>query len=1672
MDPTVAKNQWLDLSLSLSITNSGTYALRALVMGGNNGTSSCDVFFDSISAWKPDGTPGYVAKAVGIADHSDLDFMQSNYVGTAFDLDTMTATSFPKELNLGWWITQSFYLSLEAAQASHNLLLTLDSHWNSGTGSLMIAADIYTNSQWVGIGTAAVNSVVSGVITIPAARLHTGRNDFRIRAVSGSGGTETVTWDQITLLSEGIESPVFDVTLGVRYCGYAGGSATNLNYPAYVETIFGGWQFRRLSNGVPAAVTNRILLREMPDRGPAFIEFDQYAYVDKFAHTERGEPLDISNSAPFFVLGTRNESSSEFGSGPFNPVHTYVVGTSLTNFPRRMTTDGSGGWPSELRLVFQQNFTGHSLSRDMYCVLATVSTNGSGSNLKNVEIALDAVEPAGTNVSIRSAQIPMGWASETQSWGKVDSPNVTAGDHGSVGFRNSGRYGLADDSGWFVQQFPRGSTEIAPMTLYTLKDGSWVQRMYEEYFFLWPNAASGVRSIFDDDSHTRLEGPASYHVSFRMGHSYGTNEFGEPAYQLLLESKGNAQWQMADLGGQLMGGLRPVAANLQALQGPEHPFLTPDAYVQIVPRTTPTNQADNSFARAYMQARSATNQSFIGAIKGDFHFAPDEVASTGAYADIEQDLWAKSAWSAGQNGKLALFSQRGMHVSGDLQPAVNATSEMHSVDVVMIQKQDGEWITHHVLNPSANTFRRRLGSFATGDVLYAQQQDRGLLSYGSWPGSYLQKASSFEFSFLELPTQSLGIDIIEQHSEAEASNNVDVACVVDDDLAATERVHYRYRYRAVYGPSVTIVSPNQTSGGDLWISNRIYRLEALATDGDSTLQSPLPLRVSFYYGNGQDAGWQLINGSPLVVTDASHKATFDWNVAAITQGAYYVKAVVSTGVTGKTGFDISNTRLQIGGVQGFARNGTLIINSTTNGRPYLGNDMGFEAGTNIPWNASHTNWNDGTPDLVISTTNALAYEGTRALRWTGQWAGSSWNSIWQDIPCISGEVLQVSARVHVKALTAGPAVMLKLGIKVESTNGLTYTSDGAEYEATTLTTGEWFEVGFERRPNSTGFDRLQIFAFGAGCTNLDIYFDDIRVLSTNTGSIHVETIQQEYWKGFANVTNDDRLSLWVSGTNNTGALSWWVKDTNGTTRSVPLTNFVARLLTVPQRVLIPWTNFAINRSKLSSMGYAPNSSDQSDARITDVQSLYAPLRGAGAVSGAPAADFEGLSMFNPGQVVTHIITITNTSAVAVSGLTVRAVQEYAETRTWTYTPPSGKARALAETRRGDRLCGAVEQIWSNRSIAARSRLTLTNVYALPLGTQVVQRTPDGTIWNSFYVDRSRQARAQVHLVVRTTGGLALLDSDQIAVYAMDDDFDIDNDGLPDWWETQYFGDRTVAEPDDDPDDDGFTNQQEFDAGTDPTDPLSHPEKLFPLTVTGNPGDFGTPAPYGYGTHQIISGQVVSIAVPSRALEAADIRHNALGWTGAGSVPVSGVGTQVTFTVRTNSTLTWNWDTENALNQWMEFPGSRSEIFEGSEERLARTNSAFGTLGSAVAVNGSLCALAVNGADGAYLFREAGDTWSQEARVVGNDPAFGDQLASVALFGNTLVAGCPADDDHGSASGSAYVFSRTGTVWTQQAKLSPSDLVAADEFGWAVAVESNRALIGMPGPYYGVHPGAA
>ncbi len=97
---------------------------------------------------------------------------------------------------------------------------------------------------------------------------------------------------------------------------------------------------------------------------------------------------------------------------------------------------------------------------------------------------------------------------------------------------------------------------------------------------------------------------------------------------------------------------------------------------------------------------------------------------------------------------------------------------------------------------------------------------------------------------------------------------------------------------------------------------------------------------------------------------------------------------------------------------------------------------------------------------------------------------------------------------------------------------------------------------------------------------------------------------------------------------------------------------------------------------------------------------------------------------------------------------------------------------------------------------------------------------------------------------------------------------------------------------------------------------------------------------------------------------------------------------------------------------------------------------------------------------AYVFYNNAGTWEQDAKLFANDAAAGDNFGrSVAVSRDTVIVGSPRNDFHGTASGSAYAFTKNGSNWEQTAKLVASDGDTGDRFGYSVAISENTVFAG-------------
>jgi hypothetical protein len=151
---------------------------------------------------------------------------------------------------------------------------------------------------------------------------------------------------------------------------------------------------------------------------------------------------------------------------------------------------------------------------------------------------------------------------------------------------------------------------------------------------------------------------------------------------------------------------------------------------------------------------------------------------------------------------------------------------------------------------------------------------------------------------------------------------------------------------------------------------------------------------------------------------------------------------------------------------------------------------------------------------------------------------------------------------------------------------------------------------------------------------------------------------------------------------------------------------------------------------------------------------------------------------------------------------------------------------------------------------------------------------------------------------------------------------------------------------------------------------------------------------------------------------------------------------------------------------------RNGISWAQQSKLTASDAAASDqLGADVGISGDTAVVGANlddhaggvDAGAAYVFVRSGTVWSQQAKLTASDAAASDRFGtSVDISGDTIIVGTPVSDAGATDSGAAYVFTRSGTVWTQEQKLTPPDIVAFSLFGTSVAVHGDTAVVGRNG----------
>ncbi len=105
----------------------------------------------------------------------------------------------------------------------------------------------------------------------------------------------------------------------------------------------------------------------------------------------------------------------------------------------------------------------------------------------------------------------------------------------------------------------------------------------------------------------------------------------------------------------------------------------------------------------------------------------------------------------------------------------------------------------------------------------------------------------------------------------------------------------------------------------------------------------------------------------------------------------------------------------------------------------------------------------------------------------------------------------------------------------------------------------------------------------------------------------------------------------------------------------------------------------------------------------------------------------------------------------------------------------------------------------------------------------------------------------------------------------------------------------------------------------------------------------------------------------------------------------------------------------------------------------------------------------------HLFTDTPDpgggpsSWTEAARLTPSDPDSDDNFGfSIALDGARLLVGAPSRDATAEDDGAVYAFARSDAVWSERERLTAPTPAAGEHFGTAVALDGDDAVVGAPG----------
>jgi putative cell wall-binding protein len=145
-----------------------------------------------------------------------------------------------------------------------------------------------------------------------------------------------------------------------------------------------------------------------------------------------------------------------------------------------------------------------------------------------------------------------------------------------------------------------------------------------------------------------------------------------------------------------------------------------------------------------------------------------------------------------------------------------------------------------------------------------------------------------------------------------------------------------------------------------------------------------------------------------------------------------------------------------------------------------------------------------------------------------------------------------------------------------------------------------------------------------------------------------------------------------------------------------------------------------------------------------------------------------------------------------------------------------------------------------------------------------------------------------------------------------------------------------------------------------------------------------------------------------------------------------------------------------------------DVVLGTQQVFAPGGASNHRFGQSVAISGETAVIGAPGAatdagsnrGAAYVYVRTPSGWTHQATLAASDGQSGDYFGNtVAIDGDAIVVGAVYADPRANNSGAAYVFTRAGTVWSQRAKLVPSDSAADDYCGSSLVISGPQVFVG-------------